>query len=221
MRSLLSQDASSLHQLYAISSWLDSIDTRVNPRLVQSCTKEELKKLSLLTNPLDALALWKIPEHSGDELAGAKKVIYLDDVQDPGNMGSIIRIADWYGVDCVIRSVDSADFYNPKVVQATMGSIGHVRLLTMSKDDFGTELSAFHKIGADLNGRTHSHIKTDRLCLVIGNEGHGISTAVLSALDERIHIVGASNRTAESLNAAVASGILSHMIFGESLDKKE
>ena len=151
VRSLLSQDPSGLHQLFAISSWLESIDTRVNPRLVESCTKEELKKLSLLTNPLDVLALWKMPEHDIEELEKAKKVIYLDDVQDPGNMGTIIRIADWYGVDYVIRSIDSADFYNPKVVQATMGSIGHAGLLTMSKDDFGAKLSIFHKIGADLD----------------------------------------------------------------------
>ena len=217
VRSLLSQDVSSLHQLYAISTWLDSIDTRVNPRLVQSCTKEELKKLSLLTNPTDVLALWKMPEFDPNGLQKAKKVIYLDDVQDPGNMGSVIRIADWYGVDYVVRSVDSADFFNPKVVQATMGSISHVGLLTIAKEAFGAAFFDFHKIGADLNGSTSIEATAERLCLVIGNEGHGIAPSILTALDERIQIAGAHNRTAESLNAAVASGILSHMIFGESL----
>lgn len=217
VRSLLSQDPSSLHQLYAMSSWLDTLDTRVNPRLVESCTKEELKKLSLLTNPLDALALWKMPKSNQEGWQDAKRVIYLDDVQDPGNMGSIIRIADWYGVDYVIRSIDSADFYNPKVVQATMGSIGHVGLFTMSKEDLGAKLSDFYKIGADLTGTANVKTKAERLCLVIGNEGHGISPGILSILDERILISGSPNRIAESLNAAVASGILSHIIFGESL----
>jgi len=217
VQTLLSHDAASLHQLYAISAWIESSDTRVNPRMVETCTKEELKKLSLLSNPPDVLALWTIPQELPSALEDAEKVIYLDDVQDPGNMGTIIRIADWYGVDLVVRSVDSADFFNPKVVQATMGSIGSVGLLTLSKSDFAIHMASHHKVGADMNGAPTLQSHSEKLCLVIGNEGHGVSDIIQSSLDERIHIAGADNRTADSLNAAVASGILSHILFGESL----
>lgn len=215
---LIAQDRLQLNQLFASSDWIARDDTGVNTRSAIDCTKEELKRLSLLQSTPDVIGVFEIPEPDERLIDKVQNVIYLDAIQDPGNLGTIIRIADWYGVDMVVRSPDSADFYNPKVVQSTMGSIGHVALETISQVDFKTAFDGFARIGASLSGDVTSVNKAHKTCLVIGNEGHGLSHEVNSNLSARIKIPGAQNKRAESLNAGVATGILCQMIFGESLN---
>ena len=178
-----------------------------------------LKKLSLLSTHSDVIALINVPDNNIDSVFQATKVLFLDELQDPGNLGTIIRIADWYGLDAVIRAEGSADFFNPKVVQASMGSIGAMNLIEMAKTDVPSYLAEFDMIGADMSSGeiVSSEVRADKTCLVIGNEGHGISNEISRLLSARISINGALAKSAESLNAAIATGILCQELFGHPI----
>lgn len=135
--------------------------------------------------------------------------IYMDGIQDPGNVGTIIRLADWFGIDAVIRSEESADFFNPKVIQATMGSIVNVSLITA---DY-TKLLAYKKtlVGTFMNGSDISETAIPpNAILVLGNEGKGISGELAEKINHRISIIGSETRIAESLNVSIAAGIICH-----------
>jgi len=214
---LLDHATYDLHQLYAISSWLDQHDTRVITEDVQNCTKEELKKLSSLKSSPSVIGVFRYKETEASMIQSCKSAIYLDDVQDPGNVGTIIRIADWYGVEAVIRSVDSADFYNPKVVQSSMGSIGHVKLITQDKIGIEDYLEGWSIVGAAMTSDKKSITSHPKQCLVIGNEGKGISSEVESILSATIHVPGSESKQADSLNAAISAGILAQHIWGGDL----
>lgn len=214
---LLSHGAYPLDQLYASSDWMAKNNTRVNPSQVIICTKEELKKLSSLKSSPEVLGTFKYDELDDALISDLNSVIYLDDVQDPGNVGTIIRIADWYGVDAVIRSIDSADFYNPKVVQSTMGSMGHVRLYTVDKILLRDHLMDWDIIGAVMSSTGASKMNDKSVCLVIGNEGKGISDEVLGLITHHCHIPGVDHRQADSLNAAISAGILAQHIWGRQI----
>jgi len=214
---MLDHRAYDVHRLFAISSWFENHDTRVSTDKAQICTKEELKKLSALKSTPDVIAVFEMNEPDISILDNCHSAIYLDEIQDPGNVGTIIRLADWYGIDTVIRSPDSADFYNAKVVQSTMGSLGHVRLLTLPQDDISEQLSEWSIIGASMTSSPSSTALTGKRCLVLGNEGRGHSATTTSAFTHTIHIPGHPNRKADSLNAGVSAGILMQHLWGEDL----
>lgn len=137
--------------------------------------------------------------------------IYLDRVQDPGNVGTIIRIADWFGIERVVRSPESADFYNPKTVQSTMGSMVAVDLYTAP---FGALPSGLPVYGALLDGEALGGVAWARDgILVVGNESRGISKSLQGMVTDRVFIPGSEGRVAESLNAAMATGIICGRIF--------
>ncbi|WP_367914928.1 RNA methyltransferase [Leadbetterella sp. DM7] len=140
-----------------------------------------------------------------------KVTLILDQIHDPGNLGTVIRLADWYGIRNVVCSPETVEFYNPKVISATMGSFTRVNV-------FYTPLPAFlHRFGlpvygADLEGaNVHHHDFEEKIGLVIGSESHGISPEVAALLKARITIPRIG--TAESLNAAMATGIILDNIF--------
>ena len=141
----------------------------------------------------------------------AKISLALDQVQDPGNLGTIIRIADWFGVEGIICSPHCADMYNSKVVQATMGSLGRVTILYSNLAEWLQQYKNIPVYATALNGKNVQTIKgTKEAILVMGNESKGISEEVMQLATQKITIpkIGA----AESLNAAVATGIiLSHL----------
>ncbi len=133
----------------------------------------------------------------------------LDGVNDPGNLGTMIRIADWYGIETLICSPNCVDAYNPKVVQASMGSLFRVRVvyhdLETILNDPARKISAF---GACMEGKNlYNQDLPDEALMVVGRESHGISPAVQSLLDVRLTIPSQGG-SAESLNAAVATGII-------------
>jgi len=198
VRTLLAHKRLDLHHIYAISDWVQDNDTRVNPSIITDTTKEELKKLSLLSTPPSVLAIFKMGDTDGEELSSVSDMIYLDDVQDPGNVGTIIRIADWYGV------------------QLVAGSLGHVATMTIAKSELNDALKDFQKIGTGMTPSVNQVVvDADKKCLIIGNEGKGLSDEVSALLDYSIHIQGARSRHADSLNAAVATGILCQLVFAE------
>lgn len=153
-----------------------------------------------------ALAIARIKPNVFPALQPNQLVLMLDDIRDPGNLGTIIRTADWYGITQLIASVETADFYNPKVLAATMGSFCRVNVFYTNLPEF---LQSYSKpvYGAFMNGTDVHKIQfTGGGVIVIGNESNGISAAVEKLVTERITIPRLGD--AESLNAAIAAGII-------------
>lgn len=174
----------------------------------QPVSSEELKKISALKQPQQALALFKTPFLGEPKLADLKGnfTLVLDEVQDPGNLGTILRTADWFGLRHVICSTHTADVYNPKVIQASMGSLAHIQV---SYQDLPTWLPKIPlpKFGMLLQGESiaSAHFGKEAL-LILGNEGQGIRAEVQALLNQEITIPRFGN--AESLNVAIAAAIL-------------
>jgi TrmH family RNA methyltransferase len=177
----------------------------------QLITEEELRRISFLQHPQEVLALFEIPTANSQQLTANSQQLSLalDGVQDPGNVGTIIRIADWFGIDTIYCSPDTTDIYNPKVVQATMGSIAHVHIIYCDL----LELFAHCQCpvyGTLLEGKNiyEQPLSADGI-IVMGNEGNGISEAVRQRITHRLFIPNydTGDHTAESLNVAIATAI--------------
>lgn len=168
----------------------------------------ELKKISLFSTPNEVLAVVSIPTNKSDSFARPtfNWTLVLDEVQDPGNMGTIIRIADWFAIQEIKLSANCADVYNPKVVQATMGSIFRVEIEEIDVLDY-LDKEERTVYGAVLGGENmYSQNFESQGVLVLGNESKGISAPVKSKINNFISIP--SFGVAESLNVAVASAII-------------
>lgn len=173
-------------------------------------THEEISKISLLQHPQDvwALACYK---DFGRLIDTSGLVLALDGVQDPGNMGTIIRLADWFGIRQIVCSIGCVDVYNPKVVQATMGSIFRVSIQYVDLPMFLKNVESPEIFAADMQGENiYTANLPQNAILVMGNEGNGISDAVAALVDRTIHIpsFNTTGKTSESLNVAVATAIL-------------
>ena len=167
----------------------------------------ELQKISALTVANNVLAVFEKREPATDIHFEGKITLVLDMIQDPGNLGTIIRNADWFGVENIICSPDCADIYNPKVVQSTMGSLGRVNVLYDDLAEWLQKNNAIKKYAAGMVGRPVDQLKGMKECIIIiGNESKGISDEVMKLADEKITIPRRGE--AESLNAAVATGII-------------
>jgi TrmH family RNA methyltransferase len=163
----------------------------------------EMKQLSSLTTATEVLAVVKMSEF---EAAKEGFILALDGIQDPGNLGTIIRTADWFGIHSIVCSKDTVDVYNPKVIQATMGSVFRVNVSYLELDQYLSE-TKLPVYGALLDGLNAFETKiNNEAILVIGNEGKGISDKVLGYITHKITIPKFGE--AESLNAAMACGIL-------------
>lgn len=170
---------------------------------------DELKKISLQTNPNQVLAIVK--EHQqilNTELLNSSTTLYLDDIRDPGNLGTIIRIADWFGIHQVVCSPNSTELYNPKTLQASMGAVLRVNVITLSFEELLAKTKNIPIYGALLNGKNIYTSSLSHGIIVIGNEANGISKEVLTHITQPITIPAASNNGSESLNAANACAII-------------
>jgi TrmH family RNA methyltransferase len=196
----------------------NSIDLKAYKNLISTkiyvATEDDFNLISNLTTPSKMLAVFQRISYTCTNLLSMCDVVfYLDDVQDPGNVGTIIRIADWFGIGGVIRSKNAADFYNPKVVQASMGSFNKVKLATL--DEIG-EISAFgHEILAlDMDGKDVNDFTFPSKCiLVMGNEGNGVSEELIRLSNVKLSINGNADRIAESLNVAISAAIVAEKVF--------
>ena len=170
---------------------------------------DELKKISLQSNPNQVLAVVKECQQTlNEDLLKSSTTLYLDDIRDPGNLGTIIRIADWFGIHQVICSPNSTELYNPKTLQASMGAVLRVNVITLAFEELLANSKDIPVYGALLNG---TNIYTSSLkhgIIVIGNEANGISNEVLKRITHPITIPAASNNGSESLNAANACAII-------------
>ena len=183
------------------------------PVPVSHVTDEELRRISFLQTPQQDLALFPSPSAPATSSIfhhTSSLTLALDSVQDPGNLGTIIRIADWFGIDIIFCSEDTADAYNPKVVQATMGSLAHVHIIyTDLLQLFDTLPSNFPVYGTLLDGEDiYQQPLSDYGIIVMGNEGNGISEAVRQRVTHRLLIPNFhQGPSAESLNVAIATAI--------------
>lgn len=194
--------------LYATSAW-EGVSGMTGSGAVQ-VSDEELQRLSFLQHPQQVLAVFPMPENREmPPLKQGRLYLALDGVQDPGNLGTIIRIADWFGINTIYCSTDTADVWNPKVVQATMGSIARVSL-------YYTDLPQVLKsaevpvYGTLLDGEDiYSQPLSNDGIIVMGNEGNGLSAPVRELVDRKLLIpsFNSSPDMAESLNVAIATAI--------------
>jgi TrmH family RNA methyltransferase len=174
---------------------------------VHAISDSELKKISALTTPNTCLAIFKIPK--AKDFAEKGLIVALDDVRDPGNLGTIIRLCDWFGIETLFCSEETVDIYNPKVVQATMGSISRVNVVYGNLDAFltKTKLSVF---GTFMDGKNiYQETLPKEGIIVMGNEANGISEVVEKLVAERIAIPRFGNlQVTESLNVATATAVI-------------
>ncbi|SFU44242.1 RNA methyltransferase, TrmH family [Pustulibacterium marinum] len=192
-----------LHQLFATS--FDAFHSEGKNEV--EITETELKKISRLNSPNVGVALFKIP--AAKPIVKDKLIVGLDEVNDPGNLGTIIRLCDWFGVRQLVCSENTVDCYNPKVIQATMGSLSRVNVSYISLKTFLTE-AELPIFAAMMDGENvyEAHLPENGI-LIMGNEANGISEEILQAVTKSISIprFGDLQQT-ESLNVATATAIL-------------
>jgi TrmH family RNA methyltransferase len=174
---------------------------------LHAISEAELKKISALATPNSCLAVFKIPK--AKEMKESGLILALDDVRDPGNLGTIIRLCDWFGIEMLFCSEETVDVYNPKVVQATMGSISRVNVVYGDLENFlvKTKLTVF---GTFMDGKNiyQESLPNDGV-IVMGNEANGISEAVEKLVTDRIAIPRFGDlQITESLNVATATAII-------------
>jgi TrmH family RNA methyltransferase len=207
----ISQSKFAVKDLFATIEYIDNhksilINNSIN---FIEISDEELKKISLQTTPNQVLA---IVSKSTQELNTAalktSTTLYLDDIRDPGNLGTIIRIADWFGIKQVICSPNCTELYNPKTLQASMGAVLRVNVITQSFEELLPHLKNLPIYGAVLEGKNMYTTQLKTGAIVIGNEANGISKEVLKHITQPITIPASNSNGSESLNAANACAII-------------
>lgn len=179
--------------------------------------EEDIRKASFLKNPQDVLAVFRRPDWSLEEVRPAEELILaLDGVQDPGNLGTIIRLADWFGIRHILCSLDTADVFNPKTVQATMGALARVKvhytsLETYLKEQVSLPSEPVPLYGTFLDGENlYTKDLSESGILIMGNEGNGIRPEIGKLVNEKLYIPNypPEQATSESLNVAIATAIV-------------
>lgn len=207
----LVEEAYKLHRLksvYILDSCNMEFDVEVN-----TCSEKVMKYISELDTPTNIIG---VCSHYTDGVIG-NNVLALDNIQDPGNLGTIIRSAVAFNVDTILLSEDSVDVYNSKVIRASQGMIFHVNVIRANLKEILTQFlkpSGYTIYGTSIeNVEVKKKINPERIVVIMGNEGNGIREEILSLCDEFIYIK--MNKKCESLNVAVASSIIMHEMFGE------
>ncbi len=201
-------------ELFATETFLkNNAPTTEKAEKITEARREELKKASLLQTPQHSLAICELPP-AGElprQLEGWS--FYLDGIQDPGNLGTIVRTCDWFGIDRLFCSPETVDIFNPKVIQASMGSFSRVNVsyLPFKKLAGIASASGVKIVGTFSDGQSiYSTPLPGKAIIVLGNEGKGISREVENSIDFRLGIPGAHALSSgpESLNVAVTAGII-------------
>ena len=196
-----------------LQSWMDENATfihHISEKNKYIITEIELEKISLLQTPNKVIAVFNKKQNKLTTLNDNFSLM-LDEIQDPGNLGTIIRTADWFGIQDIICSKECADCYNPKVVQATMGSLSRINIIYTELEKFININKDIPVYAATLGGKNLSSFKIKEGIILIGNESKGVSQNLLKLITDEVTIP--KQGEAESLNAAVACGIiLSHLI---------
>ncbi|MFT7233587.1 MAG: TrmH family RNA methyltransferase [Cyclobacteriaceae bacterium] len=170
-----------------------------------------LSDLGTFSSNQDCIAVAEMKDNDILNFSMTKHLFVLDGVGDPGNLGTIIRTLDWFGYDQLVCSLDTAEFYNPKVINSTMGSFGRVKVFYTELEIFLDNYKSVKKYGADMEGIDPTSITPlgKPVMIIMGSESHGISKTVTSHLDQKISIPRIGR--AESLNVGIATGILAYL----------
>lgn len=197
--------------LIATKEWFDKKLPFQADEIIE-VNNDDLFKASFLKTPQEVLAVFEQPEYTTDATVASQSLcLALDDVQDPGNLGTIIRLADWFGIEHIFCSNNTVDAFNPKTIQATMGAIARVKLHYCSLYELISNLKDVPIYGTFLDGED---IYTQKLSsnglIIMGNEGNGISQEVEQLINKRLYIPNypQSRETSESLNVAIATAIV-------------
>ena len=173
---------------------------------------DELSRASLLKTPQQVLAIFEQPEYETDiSVISRSLCLALDDVQDPGNLGTIIRLADWFGIEHIFCSLNTVDVYNPKTIQATMGGIARVKLHYVSLPELIRSLKDIPVYGTFLDGENmYTQQLSSNGLIVMGNEGNGIGKEVEELITRKLYIPNypSERETSESLNVAIATAVV-------------
>ena len=193
-------------ELFALKDWIDE-NKEVFDK-IQLVSFNELERISNLKSPNKALAVVKMKKQETIQQESAVTLV-LDDINDPGNLGTIIRMCDWFGVKQIICSENTVDIYNPKVVQSTMGSLFRIHIIYANLSTYLAKVTT-PIYGAYMDGKNVKDIKINqKVHLVMGNEANGISEKVEKYISKKVAIRNIGDNT-ESLNVAVATSILLH-----------
>ena len=198
--------------LIATKAWYEQQGTAEHyPKLVLA-HKSQMARMSQFTTPSDVMAVYEIPEtsYTHDEVRSGLNIV-LDNIQDPGNLGTIMRLADWYGIKNIFANKSTVDVYNHKVVQATMGAISRVKVHYTDLDFFLDDYTDMPILGTFLDGDNiySANLPTGGAFVIFGNEGQGISPKIAAHVTQRLHIPAMPTKGArsESLNVGVAAAI--------------
>ena len=207
VQELLQSGNTALVTVYATPDWLIENEPLLKEKNnAIEINFHELGRISFLTSPAQVLAIFRKPVFHVQEKPGGITLV-LDNVQDPGNLGTIIRTADWFGVKRMVCSPDTADLFNPKVVQSTMGSIARVETSYQDLVQYMDAHPAIPSFAAVLDGEDLDRKKRiSEGMILIGNESRGLQQELIRRASHRIRIPGSGS--AESLNVAVATGII-------------
>ena len=187
-----------IEQIYATKQWEgDAVEVSI----------KELERISSLKTPNKVLAIIKMPQRKS--VISGNLVLALDNIKDPGNLGTIIRLADWFGIQHIICSQNCVELYNPKVVQATMGSLCRIQVQYLNLKSTLENMTDYDICAAVMDGKSIFSVeKSEKRIILMGSESHGISTELLEIAHQRVTIPKSENSQAESLNVANACGII-------------
>ena len=188
------------------------LHSNINCDEMDIVSQDELTKASLLKAPQDVIALFAIPQHRLNTSLPTKSLcLALDDVQNPGNVGTIVRVADWFGIETIYCTEGCADVYSPKTVQATMGALGRVNIYYVDLPEMIKQLHDVPIYATLINGQNmYDEVLDNHGLIIMGNEGNGISPEIEKLVDHRLYIPNypIGKETSESLNVAMATGIV-------------
>jgi TrmH family RNA methyltransferase len=201
-----------IDSVFAVREWIEKNENNPIISKIHEISAGELKKISSLKTPNQVLAVVNIPDEKTD-FGKLKNELFLvlDGISDPGNLGTIIRTADWFGIRNIVCSKNTVNVYNPKVIQATMGSFIRVKIIYNELSEFFTNLPFSTPVfGALLNGENIYRMKLPaKGCIIIGNESKGISAELKRFITHSVTIPSSGGSTsAESLNASVATAVI-------------
>ncbi len=201
-----------IHKLYAVNEWIITNQQLQNKISIIEISEKELQQISTHQTPQKAIAIVDMPANTEPNLQNNTLIIGLDEIQDPGNMGTIIRIADWYGIQNIVCSIGCTDVFSPKTIAATMGSFTRVNVHYTDILEFAKKHNLPIYTTAFNGESIYSINKINKGIIVIGNEGHGVSADLIKASTKQLTIPRIGN--AESLNAAISTAIVLDNLVG-------